>query len=86
MMTCLPPVVASVVIGLGMDATAPLFALYYSTDMVFLPHEVPALLILFTFGMISMKDFVVMNSIKVGIMLVFIGVIMIPYWMLIGVF
>lgn len=86
MMTCLPPVVASVVIGLGMDPIAPLFALYYSTDMVFLPHEVPALLILFTFGMISMKDFIVMNGIKVGIMLVFIGIIMIPYWMLIGVF
>ena len=85
MMTCLPPVIAQVAVDLGMNPMAPLFALYLSCDLVFLPHEVPALLILFTMGLISMGDFIKMSTIKVIVLMVCFGVILVPYWYIIGV-
>jgi di/tricarboxylate transporter len=85
MMSCLPPIIAQVAVDIGMNPLAPLFALYFSCDMIFLPHEVPAVLILFTLNLISMGDFVKMSIIKIVTLLICIGVFLIPYWYLIGI-
>lgn len=85
MMSCLPPIIAQIAVDLGMNPLAPLFALYFSCDMIFLPHEVPAVLILFTLNLISMGDFIKMSLIKTIVLLICIGVFLIPYWFLIGI-
>lgn len=85
MMSCLPPIIAQVAVDIGMNPLAPLFALYFSCDMIFLPHEVPAVLILFTMNLISMGDFVKMSIIKTVTLLICIGIFLIPYWYLIGI-
>lgn len=63
-----------------------LLSLYYTVDFLFLPHEVPAYLYLFGFGVMSMKDFIKLHVIKNILFLIFFGVVMIPWWHLWGIF
>jgi len=78
--------VATIASSLNMNLWAPLFSLYHSCYLIFLPHEMPVFLFLFGFGMMSMKDFVKLSTINVLLFLVFFGVVMVPYWTLLGLF
>lgn len=62
-----------------------LLTLYYTVDFLFLPHEVPAYLYLFGFGVMSMKDFIKLHTIKNLLFLVFFGLVMIPWWHICGI-
>jgi len=85
-MTCLSTPVAQIATDLGVNAMAPLTALYYTSDLIILPHEAVNYLLMYSFGMLSMGKFAKMMSIKLILFLVFFGVVLIPYWMLLGVF
>ena len=50
MMAVLPAPFAQLSLNLGMNPLPSLLTIIYSTDFVFLPHEVPAYLIMFGFG------------------------------------
>ena len=78
--------VAQIATGLHMPLWPPLLALYHSCFLIFLPHEIPVWLILFGFGMISMKNFVLLSTLNVALFLLFFGVVMVPYWNLLGLF
>ena len=70
---------------LGMGMMAPLMSLYYTVDILFFPHEVPTYLILFSFGIMSMKQFIGLHALKNALFFVFFGVVIIPWWHLIGI-
>lgn len=80
MMGCLPAPVAQLAIDLNMNPLPSLLTIIYSTDMIFLPHEVPAYLVMFGFGLMSMKDFIVLHTAKVLWFVLLFGLIQIPFW------
>lgn len=74
---------------LAMDLSINPLTLYYSmiqgADQILLPYEWPYFLVFFSFGLISMKDFFKVYSIKLIISFLFFIAVMIPWWNLIHV-
>ena len=69
---------------LGINPMAPLLTMFMGMDQVFLPYEVTSILLVFSYGFISMKDFIKYNLIKTVLYFVFFGLIQIPFWKLLG--
>lgn len=84
-MTCLSTPIAQISLDLGMNPLAPLTALYYSSDLIILPHEAVNYLMMYSFGMLSMGKFAKMMSIKMVLFFVFFTIVLVPYWFLLGV-
>ena len=85
MMAVLPAPCSSLALNLGIDPMPVLLSIIYSTDFIFLPHEVPAYLIMFGFGLMTMKEFVKLHLMKMLWFALLFGLIQIPYWSLMGV-
>ena len=62
----------------------PFMAMFFANDMVFFPYENAYLLVMFGFGVMSMKEFIKYNIIKMGITLVLFWVLVLPWWYLLG--
>ena len=74
-------------IGLDIGLTNPLpaiHALHYANDMVFLPFENTGTLVLFGFGMVSLKEFFKYNVVKMLVFIPLFFILVIPWWHLIG--
>lgn len=83
-LTMLAVPVAQLAFNIGIDPMASMLSLYYSAEIIFMPHESTGYLLLFSFGMMKMKDFMLLQSIKsIYIFTVFL-VLVVPYWILIG--
>lgn len=77
--------VAQVGQALGIDPAGIVYILFAGTDQLLLPYEITGYLIFFSFGMIASKDLFKMCGIKMVLHFVFLMVIMVPWWKLIGV-
>jgi sodium-dependent dicarboxylate transporter 2/3/5 len=75
---------AKLAISLGIDPRAFFYTIFQGTDQIILPYEYILVLIFFSFGLIRVRDFARFFSIKMVFNIVFITVIMVPYWKLIG--
>ena len=80
MMAVLPAPFAQLSLNLGLNPLPSLLTIIYSTDFVFLPHEVPAYLIMFGFGLMTMKDFIKLHLMKMAWFALLFGLVQIPYW------
>lgn len=70
--------------SIGIDPMAALFSWNYGCDLVFLPYEYATPLLFMAFGAMSVKDFFKYNVIKNVLFFIFFGLIIIPYWFLVG--
>lgn len=86
MCSLLSPALASIYQTLGYEPMTSILTVIYSLDMIFLPHEVTAYLVLFGFGMMNMKQFVAFFGGKSLFTLLMFGIIQIPWWHLLGLF
>lgn len=77
---------AQIAVDLGIDPMATVMALVVSTDMIFMPYEVAPYLLMFGFGMISMKQFVTFNTLKTLLTFVFFAIVMFPLWTILGLY
>lgn len=77
---------AQIAVDLGMNPMASVMALVVSTDMIFMPYEVAPYLLMFGFGMISMKQFITLNLAKTFLTFVFFACIMYPLWTILGLY
>lgn len=77
--------ICQIAVDIGMNIRPVAYALVMSSEAILLPYEYVPYLIVFSFGMISMGDFIKMNAFKCIVTLLGIICIQIPYWMLIGV-
>ena len=71
-------------VSLGYNPVPFAYAVNACAEAILLPYEYVPYLIIFSFGMISMKDFVKVNILR---SILFFGgflAILVPYWMLIG--
>ena len=74
-------------LGTGLEIAypaLPFMAMFFANDMVFFPYENAYLLVMFGFGVMSMKEFMKYNIIKMGITLVLFWVLVLPWWYLLG--
>lgn len=76
---------AQIAVDLGINLKGALYALYWGTDQILLPHEINAVLIFFSFGLMPMGQFVKTFFIKFCVFFVGFLLIMLPWWHLIGV-
>lgn len=53
-------------------------------DQVFMPYEFANYLFMFSFGVVSMKEFITFCSTKMLINIVYIMLLAIPFWKLLG--
>ena len=86
MCSLLSPALASIYNALGYMPMTSILTVIYSLDMIFLPHEVTAYLVLFGFGMMNMKQFVMFFGGKSIFTLVLFGIVQIPWWHFLGIF
>lgn len=75
---------AQIGVDLGLDPMATVMSLVIATDLVFFPYEVAPYLLMFGFGMISMKDFVRFNLAKTILTFIFFIVVIYPMWSFFG--
>ena len=69
----------------GLNPQSIVFTMFLAGDMLFLPYESANYLIMYSFGAMTMKDFIVTSTVRSIFMLLFFAVILLPYWTLIGV-
>lgn len=69
---------------MGYSPVTFMYALNCSIEAILLPYEYVPYLIVFGFGMISMKEFIKFSAIRCVIFLAGMLVVLVPYWMLIG--
>lgn len=85
MLTALSGPIASIAMDIGLNIDAAMYALAHSTDLIFLPYEFIPYLIFFSFGVMTMGDFIKMSCFRVGLFFIFYALILIPFWYLVGV-
>lgn len=60
------------------------YAINACSEAILLPYEYVPYLIVYSFGMISMKDFIKVNILRSALFFGGFLLILVPYWMLIG--
>jgi len=80
MYSLLPAVLGPIYQVLGLDPTVALLTVIYATDVIFMPHEVTAYLVMFGFGMMRMKDFIFFYGGKSILTIVMFGLVQLPWW------
>lgn len=73
-----------IALQLGMDPLAMIFGLVHTSEMIILPYEYLPYLIVYAFGMMKMTDFVKLNVLRCVLYIPGFLLILVPYWMLIG--
>lgn len=90
---CLTPLAAmasfgvpltNIALSLNIEPYAILYAFNNGLDQVLFPYEYAIYLIYFSFGMLTMKDFMKFFSTKMLISILYIMILVVPYWKLIG--
>ena len=76
--------ITQIAVDLGLNPAGPLFMLNFACDAIFLPYEYVPYLIAYSFGVISMQDFLKLNVLKFILVTIGLLVLMLPYWMLVG--
>lgn len=85
MYTAFAGMLANIFTSLGLGALGSLYILQFTGDMIIFPYESLVYLVYMSFGAVSMKDYMKLYSIKLLITAVWIVVIMVPWWRMLGV-
>lgn len=85
MISALTPIIMTICGDIGASPWASAMALIYSTTCYVLPHEVSGVLLMYSFGMISMKDFIKIALIQVIVIFICFIVLQLPWYHLMGV-
>lgn len=75
---------AQIALNLGLNPKAVYFVLLHGCDQVLLPYEYALYLIFFSFGLIRLGDFVKLMSVKLVLNGLFVLLLLIPFWRLVG--
>lgn len=71
--------------AMNIDPLAIVYSLVHCSEAIIFPYEYVPYLLVFSFGMMSMKDFIKMNIVRSIIYAIGLMGILVPYWMLIGI-
>ena len=73
-----------IALSLNLQPVTAMMCIVLGADMYFLPHEITTLVVIFSFGMMTMRDFIMLASIKSAVTFVSFLVLQLPYWYLMG--
>lgn len=73
-----------IAMDLGINPLPVIYTFIQGLDQVFLPYEYANFLFMFSFGVVSIQQFIKFCSIKMAINFIYIMAIAVPYWFLIG--
>ncbi len=73
-----------IAMSMGVDPTPTIYVFMQGLDQVFMPYEYANYLFMFSFGIVSMKEFITFCSTKMLINIVYIALLAIPFWKLLG--
>jgi len=76
--------ITQVAIDLGIGVYPMLYAFLGGLSELLLPYEIAKFLVVYAYGMFSFKDFAKLFGIRAILHLVFLALIMVPYWSFIG--
>lgn len=76
--------VSMVAVSLGFSCLPFVYSMNAFVDIIIFPYEHVAYLIVYTYGMMSMKNFIKVNAIRSAVMVVGFFALLVPYWLLIG--
>lgn len=71
--------------NLGINSKGLIYIFYAACDQIILPYEYANYLLAYSFGMMSLKHFLQMSLVKLGVGTIFIFTVMIGWWSIIGV-
>lgn len=77
--------VLSMVVEMGFEPLGFLYAISSCSEAVLLPYEYVPYLVVFSFGLMRMMDFIKFNVLRSIVVLLGVVFILTPYWMLIGI-
>jgi len=77
--------ISSIALTMGLDPITLMYTFSIGSDIFIFPHEIACLVALFSFGLISMKDFIKYATIKTIVQIVFFAIILYPYWGILGI-
>ena len=78
--------ICAMVTSMGFSPEPFVYALNACVEAIIFPYEYIPYLIVFGFGMMSMKDFIKYNVVRSILVLAGIIILLVPYWMLLGLF
>ncbi len=78
------PGILTMVLNLGYNTLPFAYAIKACCEAILLPYEAVPYLVIYSFGMISMKDFIKINIVRSILFFVGLLILLVPYWMLIG--
>ena len=76
--------ITQIAVDLGINHLPVWYTLSISTNLFVLPYEYVAYLFMFSFGLMELKDFVKVYSVKSCLLVLFTLFVALPYWRLIG--
>lgn len=85
MMAAFPPALIMATSHIALNPESILYTVFLGGDLLFLPYESANYLIMFSFGAMTMKDFVVTSTVRTVLLVVFFAVVLLPYWSLVGI-
>ncbi|MEE0435910.1 MAG: SLC13 family permease [Peptococcaceae bacterium] len=71
---------AQIAVGIGLNPMAIYMIMGNASDQILLPYEVVLWLVYFSFGMISMRDFIKFMGTKALVNLIFVFCVLVPWW------
>lgn len=69
----------------GVSALGALYTLQLSADILFFPYQNAWVLVVFSLGMMKMKDFIKWQAFRTVLLTIGLGLLFIPWWGIIGV-
>lgn len=76
--------ITEIALSLHMQPYPILYAFNVGLDQLLFPYEYAIYLIYFSFGMIQIKDFIKFGATKMVLSFLFLMILAVPYWKLIG--
>ena len=74
-----------IAVNIGMNIRPVCYSLVMCSEAILLPYEYVPYLVVYSFGMISMSDFLKLNIVRCIFYLIGFMCLLVPYWTLIGV-
>lgn len=76
--------ITQIAVDLGINHLPVWYTLSVSTNLFILPYEYVAYLFMFSFGLMELKEFVKVYSVKSLLLVLFTLFVALPYWRFIG--
>ena len=76
---------AQIANDLGMKVLPVFYTLCQSMDQIFMPYEYMPYLLFFSYGFIRMGDFIKLYTLKMILHIIFLLIIMVPWWHIVGI-